>query len=127
MALDVARRLGARLHDLRTSAGLTQEGLAVRAGITWHFVSAIERGTKTPTLDTLTGIASALDLTLSELFLDVDRPLPKELARLSTALAARDAATQRAILRVVGELLALSATPPATSLRAADRPRKPRR
>lgn len=105
---DVLKRLGQRLHELRKGAGLTQETLAVRAGITWHFVSAIERGTKAATVETLTSIASALDISLSELFLDVDRPLPREFRRLAMALAARDLPTQRGVLKLVEEAMALS-------------------
>lgn len=88
---------------------MTQEDLAVKAGITWHFVSSIERGVKTGTLETLAAIATALDVTLSELFLDVDRPLPRELKRVTTALAGRSPEVQRAILRLVEDALHLAA------------------
>lgn len=64
---DVVKRLGARIRDLRSRADLTQEGLAERAGITWHFVSAIECGTKGATVETLAALAGALGISLSEL------------------------------------------------------------
>ena len=86
---------------------MTQETLAERAGITWHFVSSIERGTKGATLETLTAVAVALDVSLSERFLDVDRSLPRELRRIETALAAKGLEAQRAILQVVEAALAL--------------------
>ena len=89
---------------------LTQEALAVRASITWHYVSAIERGTKAPTVETLAAIAAALDMSLSELFLGIDRPVPTDVRRIATALAGRSVDAQRAILRIVDEALRLAST-----------------
>jgi transcriptional regulator with XRE-family HTH domain len=104
------RRLGQRVRELRTQSEFTQEELAVRAKITWHYVSSIERGTKAATLETLAALSTALDVTLSELLLGVDRPLPRDLRRLTTALAARPVDQQRTVLRIVEEALRLSTT-----------------
>jgi transcriptional regulator with XRE-family HTH domain len=87
---------------------MTQEQLAERAGITWHFVSGIERGVKGATVETLSAIAGALEVTLSELFLDVDQALPREFRRLSTALAGRSRDHQIVVLRIVEEALRLA-------------------
>lgn len=55
--------LGAALKGLRTTAGLTQEGLAERAGISARTVSDLERGLRTMVhYDTAKRIASALGL-----------------------------------------------------------------
>jgi transcriptional regulator with XRE-family HTH domain len=105
---DVSRRLGRRIRELRVEQDLTQEELAVRATITWHYVSAIERGTKAATVETLTAIAAALDLSLSELFLGVDRPQPSDVRRIATALAGQPIDAQRAILRLVEDALRLA-------------------
>ena len=57
------RTLGAALKGLRTTAGLTQEGLAERAGISARTVSDLERGLRTVVhYDTAKRIASALGL-----------------------------------------------------------------
>ena len=104
---DLPGRLGRRIRELRGIHELTQEQLAERAGITFHYVSAIERGTKAPTVETVAALAEALGVTLSEIFLDVDRPAPKELKRISTALAGRPPEAQRTILRIVEEALRL--------------------
>ena len=51
----------------RTAAGLTQEELAERAGVSWRTVSDIERGVKvTPRRDTLILLANALALSAEE-------------------------------------------------------------
>ena len=110
MVTEVRRRLGARLRALRDARGLTQEQLGEKAGISWHFLSSIERGRKGATTDTLAKLASLLDVTLSELFLGVDKPLPKETKRLETALAGKPPDAQRRILRILTEALDLADT-----------------
>lgn len=108
MAADVLSRLGARVRELREARGLTQEALGERAECSWHYVSSIERGRKGATTETLAALAAALDVTLSELFVGVDRPLPREAKRLDTALAGKSTETQRRILRIVAEALDLA-------------------
>ena len=57
----------ARLRALRERAGLTQEELATRAGLTAHAVSALERGTRTrPYPHTVRALAGALALDEAE-------------------------------------------------------------
>ena len=54
---------GAHLRRLREEAGLTQEELAARAGLTPHAVSALERGErKRPYPHTVRSLAEALEL-----------------------------------------------------------------
>src|SRR3712207_1812413 len=58
---------GDRLRALRERAGLTQEELASRAGLTPNAVSALERGTRTrPYPHTVRSLADALQLSESE-------------------------------------------------------------
>ncbi len=58
---------GDRLRSLRERAGLTQEELASRAGLTPNAVSALERGTRTrPYPHTVRSLADALQLSESE-------------------------------------------------------------
>jgi predicted ATPase/DNA-binding XRE family transcriptional regulator len=58
---------GDRLRSLRERAGLTQEELANRAGLTPNAVSALERGTRTrPYPHTVRSLADALQLSESE-------------------------------------------------------------
>ncbi|WP_457188261.1 ATP-binding protein [Nocardioides sp. P5_E3] len=55
--------LGSVLRGLREGAGLSQEELAERAGLSPHAISALERGTRTrPYPHTLRSLATALDL-----------------------------------------------------------------
>ncbi|MDR7251724.1 putative ATPase/DNA-binding XRE family transcriptional regulator [Nocardioides sp. BE266] len=63
MGTDGAGTLGSLLRALREAAGLSQEELAERAGLSPHAISALERGTRTrPYPHTLRSLATALGL-----------------------------------------------------------------
>lgn len=59
--------LGKIISDLRRSAGLSQEELAVRADIHRTYVSQIERGLKSPTIVVLFKVSKALETTPSKI------------------------------------------------------------
>lgn len=61
------RAIGDRVRAARTTAGLTQEALAGRAGLDRKTVNRLELGTTSPLLDHLLVIADALDVPLSDL------------------------------------------------------------
>lgn len=60
--------LGDRIRELRTTCGLSQEQLALRASITPAYLGTIERGIKSPTLRTIEKLCNALDVSLAEFF-----------------------------------------------------------
>jgi transcriptional regulator with XRE-family HTH domain len=64
--------LGAVLHRLREERGLTQEGMAFRAGITTGTYARIELGQATPAWSTVRRIAEALGVSLVELVAAVE-------------------------------------------------------
>lgn len=55
------------IRRLRVAKGLSQEALAVDAGVDRTYISGIERETENPSLDILEGIAGALGTTLVRL------------------------------------------------------------
>ncbi|MFJ6073725.1 helix-turn-helix domain-containing protein [Streptomyces sp. NPDC093065] len=61
------RAIGNRIRDARLHANLTQEAVALRAGIRIATYSRIENGHASPVLDTLIRIADALDVPLRDL------------------------------------------------------------
>src|ERR1700753_1990268 len=65
------RDVRARIDHLRVSrvARMTQEDLSERAHISVSFLSMIERGERSPHLETLAKIAEALEVRLADLFL----------------------------------------------------------
>lgn len=64
---DLARAFGRVLRERRLAAGLTQEKLALEAGVDRTFVSLLERGGRQPTLATLWRLAEALRVAPSDL------------------------------------------------------------
>jgi transcriptional regulator with XRE-family HTH domain len=53
---------GKVLRTLRVERGLSQEALALEAGIQRNYVSLIERGVNQPTITTIFKLATALEL-----------------------------------------------------------------
>ncbi len=60
--------LAERIRALRAEAKITQEEFAIRAVLSLAYVSMLERGARSPSLDTLAKVARALDVPLPELF-----------------------------------------------------------
>ncbi len=68
MANDIAKRLLARVRELREAHGLTQEAFAERAGLTYKHYQQVEAGRKSDIrLSTLVKMAEGLGLNLREL------------------------------------------------------------
>lgn len=65
--------LGEELRTARTGAGLTQEELAFRAGLDRAYISQLENDHKSPTVDTLVRLCTALGVRASVLLARVER------------------------------------------------------
>lgn len=65
------KAIGERIQIAREERYMTQRGLAVAVGCTSQHISAIERGVKTPTLETFVAIANALRVPSDVLLQDV--------------------------------------------------------
>jgi transcriptional regulator with XRE-family HTH domain len=63
------------LRELRQAAGLSQEQLAAKAGLHRTYISQLERGIKSPTLDVLAALAEAMDMSLKAFLADFARRL----------------------------------------------------
>ena len=75
--MDLRPAFGRRLRTLRVKKGLSQEQLAERAELHWTYISGIERGRRSPTLNILGRLARALDRPLNQLtrgLVDNDAP-----------------------------------------------------
>ncbi len=71
---DLRLVLGGRIRELRRRQKLSQEELADRAGLHWTYVSDLERGQQTPTVDVVNRLARALGTTLAKFFAPLDEP-----------------------------------------------------
>lgn len=62
------KKLGKRLQEARQAAGLTQQTLCQKAGLSYSTLAKIERGAiRTPSIFTIQSIATALGVSLDEL------------------------------------------------------------
>jgi transcriptional regulator with XRE-family HTH domain len=65
--MDMRKLVGRNAARLRAEAGLTQEQLAERSGLTQQYISDLERGKCNPTIVTLYELAQALGTSQVEL------------------------------------------------------------
>ena len=68
MKKEVNIAFGKRVAELRKKAGYSQESFAFRCDVDRTYIGTIERGEKSPTLNTIEKIAKALGMTIKELF-----------------------------------------------------------
>ncbi len=66
------QRLGVKIRELRAARGLSQERVALEAGLTQFQISGIETGKRNPSATTLWNLAQALEVTLAELLEGLD-------------------------------------------------------
>ncbi|WP_080831888.1 helix-turn-helix domain-containing protein [Cohnella massiliensis] len=65
--MNTAQNIGEKIRYLRLKKGLSQEQLALHAGVNTSYLGQVERGEKNPTIKTLEKIAGGLDTTLESL------------------------------------------------------------
>ena len=63
----LAERFASNLKNERLRRKLSQEALAAKAGLSVSYISMLERGQRTPPLDTLESIARALSVSATVL------------------------------------------------------------
>lgn len=61
-------RFGKKVREERQKRSLSQEGLAVKAGVHRTYIGMIERAEKNITLENINKIAKALEIPIEELF-----------------------------------------------------------
>ncbi len=63
----LVKRFGKRVRAVREQQGFSQEGLGAKAGLHRTYISLIERGKQSATLDTMEKIAGALGVSVKKL------------------------------------------------------------
>ncbi len=92
--------LGARIRSAREKKFLTQEQLGELCSLSTAHIGHIERGTRTPSVDTLCAISSALDVSLDSLLLDNFEGNEK-LSHLASLLKGKDPDKVRRFITMV--------------------------
>jgi transcriptional regulator with XRE-family HTH domain len=72
--MNMSKIFGNRLREIRTELKITQEELAFKCDMQPSHIGQLERGIKSPTLDTLNKIALGIEVNISEL-VDFDSKL----------------------------------------------------
>ena len=97
--------IGSRIKEAREQAHLTQEELAEMVDISPTHMSVIERGVKTPKLDTFVKIVNALNISSDALLQDVIVPINDNiLSELSTRIGGLSQKEQNRILNAIRAL-----------------------
>lgn len=83
--MDARTIIGWNLRRLRVAQGLSQERLALAAGIDRAYVGRVERGSENVTISTLEAMARALAVPVAHLLVEPDgeaeRPAPLKAGR----------------------------------------------
>ena len=66
--MDICKKFGNRVRELRTAQGLSQEALAQKTGLHRTYIGGIERGERNVSLENIQKISRALDISISHLF-----------------------------------------------------------
>ena len=72
------RQLGHRIRISRKTKKLTQEGLAEKARLSTTYIGRLERGEKTPSIETLVVLAECLEVSPLDLLVDLDVMMGKD-------------------------------------------------
>lgn len=66
--MDICKKFGDRVRELRIAQGLSQEVLAQKAGLHRTYIGSIERGERNVSLENIEKVAWALNCTITQLF-----------------------------------------------------------
>lgn len=105
--MNYAKAFGRRLKSIREAAKLTQEQVAERTRGDAKYISALENGRSSPTLDTIMTLAKALNVPVDDLVLldgeDSDvRSLRK---KIDSAIDACDEEKLRRVYRLIRDVI----------------------
>ena len=102
---DIAKIIGQRIRNYRTKKGLSQEKLAELAGCHPTYIGQLERGEKNATLESVEKIASAMDISLSELFDKLGKSGGNNIAaKCYDLIASKNEAEQKQLYKMLQEM-----------------------
>lgn len=103
---ELNRQIGMNIRKFRLKADISQENLALSAGLYPAYLGRLERGEKCPTVDTLYRICNALDISVCELLeFEENNPADSEaIFRIERALEKLPEQKQRKIAKIVEDI-----------------------
>lgn len=109
---DLERRVQARIRGLRRAGGWTIATVAERSGLSTDALARIESGERSPTLNSLAGLAQALEVGVADLVTEDGARPPAEARRIMSLLENQPSDIRRAALEIVRVFLKYARTPP---------------
>ena len=102
---DIAKIIGQLIRNYRTQNVLSQEKLAELAGCHPTYIGQLERGEKNATLESVEKIASAMDISLSELFDKLGKSGGNNIAaKCYDLVASKNEAEQKQLYKMLQEM-----------------------
>lgn len=101
---------GRRVKNLRTGKKMSQEKLAEASGLHSTYIGQIERGEKSPTLESICKIAAGLNTSLGELFKNMDAAEAEEESyadKIYNAVLSLPPSKQKKIYRIIEDIISL--------------------
>lgn len=83
---DIKKKLGSRIKEIRKEKRISQEDLAFKSKLHNTYISRIELGKQSPTIEVLESIAKSLQMSLSELFYFPTTGKDKEIEEITKIL-----------------------------------------
>ena len=71
--MNLQQKLGLAIIKLRKEKGLSQEKFALEADVDRRYMSDLENGKRNPSLEIIEKIANRLEISISELFFEVEK------------------------------------------------------
>ena len=104
--MSVIQKIGKSLQAQRKKAGLTQDQLSERIGISPNYLSAVERGVNQLSYEILVQAINVLGCSADDIFGEViDHALPAKVCELSDRLEGLEATEKARILAVLETLI----------------------
>ena len=104
--MDTKKMIGARIKEIRTKKGITQEGLSERMEINPKYLSSIERGKENPTLNTLIKLSESLEVDIGEIFSFVEAEDPnRRRSQIISLLDEADSEQLKMIFKVLSVVI----------------------
>lgn len=106
--MDNNYNFGERLRALRVARGLSQEQLALHAGITPTYLGMLERNIKNPTLKVIEQLCQSLNISLNNFFLDCQpetTPNDPSIQQIISLLTNCTEKERRLLLQIIKDVL----------------------
>ncbi|WP_326975317.1 helix-turn-helix domain-containing protein [Caproicibacter sp. BJN0012] len=103
------KSIGRRIQAYRETAGMSQEELAEKLGLSTIYISTIERGVRTPSLEVFVDIVNALNVSADLLLVDVLRNGYKiKASKLSEEIDTMTAEDRERVFKVIEAMVAIA-------------------